>query len=105
MRGTEAIRRLAQQAIANVNLPRNAAKGCWRGMSRGRLFWLLLVEVWELAGALLKLYYLRCDYERIPQWEYVAREHHAGRIQEARLHVKGEAGDCAAFLAFLMDRV
>lgn len=104
-RGLREINHVAALAIRNVNRPGNAAKGCWRELSRRRLFWLLVVEVWELGDAMWSLYCLRRRYDRTPQWEDDAREWLRIELEAARHHVKHEIGDCVAFLAFLGDRV
>lgn len=98
-RGASEIRRVAELALLKVNLPENVAKSSWRNMTRSRLFWLLVVEVWELGRALWVLHRLR----RRLGWGVTP--HEADVLAAARLNVQHEAGDVVAFCAFLVDRI
>lgn len=114
MRGSEAVRAVAGQAVENMNLPRNAVKGGWEGLTPRRLFWLLLVEVRELAGALWRLYLLRDKLRQTVRserraWDRCAyradRDRLRAEIEKARQAVKHEAGDVVAFAAMIFDRI
>lgn len=115
MRGSEAVRAVAGQAVENMNLPRNAVKGGWEGLTFRRLFWLLLVEVRELAGALWRLSRLRAELRRheragasgwLDRIAYLAeRDQLREEIEKARRAVKHEAGDVVAFAAMISDRI
>lgn len=98
-RGAKEIRRVAELALFKVNLPENAAKQSWRAMTRRRLFWLLIVEVWELGLAMWTLYRLR------RRLGHGVTPDEAEAIAVARRNVQHEAGDVVAFCAFLVDRV
>lgn len=106
-RAANEIQQLADLAIARANDPRNVRKGEWPH-SRRKLFWLLLVEVGELFGALVVLWLARWRHDRYrvqyvsgsPSITQARREY-----EKARSHVEHEAGDCAAFLAFLVSRI
>jgi hypothetical protein len=114
MRGSRIVTALAVQAIDNMNLPRNASKGSWEGLGQARAFALLLAEVRELAGALWRLHCLRRELRRIERiapdpfdrsaW-LAARDNTREAVEKARQHAKHEAGDCASFLAIIMDGV
>lgn len=113
-RAAQTVQILADQAIANTNQPRNAAKGDWCALSRRRIFWLFLVEVGELFNALRRLWALQREYRYAVDHEGYATDWllwhmHVEDLKEsmqiARGHVKHEAGDCVAFLAFLVDRL
>lgn len=97
-RGAAEIRRVAELALFKVNLPENVAKESWKRMSRSRLFWLLLIEVWELGVALWRLHVLRRRVGR-----YMTPDE-AEAIEAVRRNVQHEAGDVVAFCAFLVDR-
>lgn len=109
MRAFKAVSRVASQAVLNANLPRNVVKGEWRCMRRRRLYWLFLVEVFELTRALVHLLRAQREYALTQPHltdDIYGRSHGAAlqhAIQKARLHVEHEAGDCVAFLAFLLD--
>lgn len=111
MRGEIAISRVAEQAIRNVNLPRNVAKSTWKHISKRRLFVMLLVEVWELFKA-LHAYHKACwmlndlndDFAGLAEYEKalaIARE----EVEAARDAIRYEAGDCVAFVAFIVDKL
>lgn len=114
MRGAEAVQRVADRAVENMNLPRNAAKGGWQDISARRLFALLLAEVWELGAALWRLYLLRDQLRQTLRSEHLAwdrasylaeRDRLREAIEKARQHVRHEAGDCVSFLAMIADRI
>lgn len=114
MRGADAVQRVADRAVENMNLPRNAVKGNWLDVSARRLFALLLAEVWELGVALWQMYLLRDKLRQTIRSEryapdritYLAeRDRLRGAVEKARLHVKHEAGDCVSFLAMIADRI
>lgn len=110
MRALQAIDDLRGMALQRVNDPRNVAKGEWPPRKR-RLFVLLLGELWELFLALVALARAEREYRRVlarePDILDFSRDPHHGirhRIKEARSHVYHEAGDCCAYLAFIVDR-
>lgn len=83
-------------------------------MTPRRLFWLLLVEVRELAGALRRLYLLRDKLRQTVRSERLAwdrcayladRDRLRAEIEKARQAVKHEAGDVVAFAAMIFDRI
>lgn len=102
-RGAKEIRRVAELALFKVNLPENVAKGSWRNMTRRRLFWLLMVEVWELGWALCALYFLRNRWENAPYYSS-ERSELFERVLVAKRNAQNEAGDVVAFCAFIVDR-
>lgn len=106
MRAVEPINRLAAVALQQANEPRNAAKGDWP-TSQLHLFWLLLVEVAELAGALLVVWWwsMRLAREQRPGSHPDARVLCTCKLQKARRHAEHEAGDCCNFLAFIISRL
>jgi hypothetical protein len=114
MRGSEAVQAVAGQAVENMNLPRNAVKGGWEGLTLRRLFWFLLAEVRELAGALWRLSRLRSELHQLEREERLAwdrcayladRDRLRAEIEKARQAVKHEAGDVVAFAAMIFDRI
>ena len=100
-RGTNEIRRVAELALFKVNLPENVAKSTWRNMTRRRLFWLLVVEVWELGCALKTLHFARLRWYESHCTDPALHE----ELLRARRNAQHEAGDVVAFCAFLVDRV
>lgn len=113
IRAAEEITLVCNVAIDRANDPRNIGKGPW-STNRGHLFWLLLLEVWELGWALLALwraerqYHRNCNAgsgtkDRELYWKR-GTELYRG-VEKARQHVRHEAGDCVAFLAFILDRL
>lgn len=114
MRGAEAVQRVADQAVKNMNLPRNAVKGGWRGVTARRLFALLLAELAELGAALWRLSRLRAELRRHERAADLAfdrcawlaeRDRLREAVEKARQHVRHEAGDCVGFLAMIADRI
>lgn len=111
-RGKLEVQAIADQAIKNLNLPRNTRKGKWGSTSRVKLFSLFLVECGELLTALLRLYrlekrheqHLQRESEMFPETFVYIRDLRLSQIQKARQHAKHEAGDCVAYLAMLIDR-
>lgn len=95
-RGAKEIRRVAELALFKVNLPENVAKASWKDMSKVRLFWLLIVEVGELARALWILHRVR----RKLGW---LTADNVEELEAAKRNVQHEAGDVVAFCAFLVD--
>lgn len=106
MRATNEIQFLYIQAVANANLPKNASKGDWKADSVKRLFWLLLVEIWELLCALVVWCWYEERYQRCIRmgWNYSERLLRT-RVRRARGRVTEEAADCVCFLAFIVDKV
>lgn len=114
MRAATEITRLADQAIRNANLSRNAAKGHWGDIPTPRLWWLFAVELWELVRAVWMLAAARRRYRRAwrtsrrlvspYEWSEMSADMRT-EIAKARAHVMYEAGDCVCFLAFIVDRV
>lgn len=106
MRGDRPIRIVADQAIRNVNLPRNAVKPHWCEYSTRRLFWLLLVEVWEFAHA-VRAYQRAAKEYRVLRRCYTPLEAAdvVERLRCSRADVIHEAGDCVAFVGFIVDNV
>ena len=111
LRGYKEIQTVAELAVRNVNMPRNVAKSSWKHTARRRLFLMLLIEVWELFKALWAYFWARDDYQQLfadfyDLPEYVrALEEAKDKMLKARDAVKHEAGDCVAFLAFIVDRL
>lgn len=115
MRGAHAVQAVADKAVHNMNLPRNAVKGGWRSIPARRLFALLLAEVWELGASLWRLSRLRAELRRhdlagpgvwFDQIAFLAwRDTILARIEKARQHAKHETGDVVAFVAMLDDRI
>lgn len=109
MRGQAAVQKLADQAIANMNLTRNKVKGDWSVMSTRKLTWLFLREVWELWQAL-------GTYKRARKaFHYILVHRSPGdcvnyieakaEVEQAANEVKHEAGDCMAFLSMIVERM
>lgn len=114
MRGAEAVQRVADQAVENMNLPRNASKGGWGGLSLRQLFLKLLVECWELAGAITRIRRTRRRLVQLQKFrgrwgggvETLAAISQATEdLEKARQHAKHEAGDVVAFAAMIFDRI
>ena len=104
-RGLGAVERVAEQAVHNINLPRNFEKGSWKHISKRRLFVMLLVEVWELFKALYELHKAKNKYNCSLEHDFKDRELAYEEMEAARDMVKYEAGDCVAFVAFIVDRL
>lgn len=108
-RGAEAVHRVADQAVRNMNMPRNASKGGWAAVSRRRLFIMLLAEVWELGAALWKLSRLRAELRRNERaglrcvGRLADRDRLRDTTRKACQAVRHEAGDVVAFVAMLVD--
>lgn len=83
--------------LANLNTPRNRAKGCWKKCSLGYLLFRQFQEYLELCGAVIALAIAETRYERrqdTKSWQ---------ELVAARRQVLSEAADSANFPMMVAD--
>lgn len=97
MRGFQETALFTSAMLMKLNTPKNSAKKHWLYLSMPRLLWLLIVEVFELAAAVLTLFLAERKYRRQSSGE----NHQA--LLRARQAVLSECSDVGNFAMMVAD--
>ena len=99
IRGKNEVARFSNLMVSKLNNPRNAGKGSWLNCKKRYLLWRMVQESYELAWALVSLYFAERKFIKNPSTRTRDLRNLAGH------NVAGEAADVANFAMMLADKV